>query len=88
MLYDRHTQAFQIYYWQWPNIDPCGTPVVIAAPFDFMPSYSTYIEIYLLNNCVIYDTQRCKCYNILVYEEEWSDRENQKPLKDQCKDVE
>ena len=24
-----------------PNIDPCGTAVVIEALFDFMPSYST-----------------------------------------------
>ena len=25
-----------------PNMDPCDSPVVIEALFDFMPSYSTY----------------------------------------------
>ena len=29
-----------------PNIDPCGTPVVIEALFDFMPSYSTYGNLF------------------------------------------
>ena len=29
-----------------PNIDPCGTPVVIEALFDFMLSYSTYGNLF------------------------------------------
>ena len=70
-----------------PNIDPCGTPVAIEALFDFI-FHIQHIETYLLNNCVINDTQRCKYRNILVCEEGWNDRGNQKPLKDQCKDVE
>ena len=32
--------------------------------------------------------KRYKCHNILVYEEGWRNRGNQKPLKDQCKNVE
>ena len=47
-----------------------------------------HIQHNLLNDCVRNDTQPCKYHNILFYEEGWSDRWNQKPLKAQCKDVE
>ena len=36
------TKGRSLIYSNGPNIDPWGTPVVIRALFDVMPSYSTY----------------------------------------------
>ena len=61
-------------------IDPFGTPVVFEALLTLC-LHIQHIETYLLNNCVINDTQLCKYHNILVYEEGWSDRGNQTPFE-------